>query len=64
MRSELGKAQETVQALQQSVRLAERDLSVSRMDVESVNVTLSSSVQKIQNLLDKTWSLRKDRAEM
>ena len=64
MRSELGKAQETVQALQQPVCLAEGDLYVSRMDVESVNVTLSSSVQKIQNLLDKTWSLRKDRAEM
>jgi hypothetical protein len=64
MRSELDKAQETVQALQQSVRTAERDLNVSRMDVQNVNVSLSSSVQKIQNFLDTTWSMRKDRAEM
>ncbi len=64
MRSELGKAQATVQALQQSVRTAKRDLNVSRMDEQSVNVSLSSSVQKIQNLLDTTWSMRKDRAQM
>jgi hypothetical protein len=64
MRSEPVKAQDTVMALQQSVRKAERDLNVSRMDVQSVNVSLSSSVQKIQNLLDTTWSMRKDRAKM
>ncbi len=64
MRSELVKAQDTVMSLQQSVRIAERDLNVSRMDVQSVNVSLSSSVQKIQNLLDTTWSMRRDRAKM
>ena len=64
MRTELDKAQETVMALQQSVRIAERDLNVSRMDVQSVNVSLSSSVQKIQNLLDTTSSMRRDRSHM
>ena len=64
MRSELDKAQETVMALQQSVRIAERDLNVSRMDIQSVNVSLSSSVQKIQNLLDTTSSMRRDRSDM
>ena len=51
-------------ALQQSVRIAERDLNVSRMDIQSVNVSLSSSVQKIQNLLDTTSSMRRDRYDM
>ena len=64
MRSELDKAQETVRALEQSVRIAERDLNVSRMDIQSVNVSLSSSVQKIQNLLDTTSSMRRDRSDM
>ncbi len=64
MRSELDKAQETVMALEQSVRIAERDLNVSRMDIQSVNVSLSSSVQKIQNLLDTTSSMRRDRSDM
>ena len=64
MRSELDKAQETVMALQQSVRIAERDLNVSRMDIQSVNVTLASSVQKIQNLLDTTSSMRRARSHM
>ncbi len=64
MRSRLGKAQDTVVSLQQSVRKAERNLNVSRMDVNSVNSTLVSSVEKIQTLLDNTWSMRKNRAEM
>ena len=64
MRSELDKAQETVIALEQSVRIAERDLNVSRMDIQSVNVSLSSSVQKIQNLLDTTSSMRRNRSDM
>ena len=64
MRCELDKAQETVMGLEQSVRIAERDLNVSRMDVQSVNVTLASSVQKIQNLLDTTSSMRTARSHM
>ncbi len=64
MRSELDKAQETVMGLEQSVRTAERDLNVSRMDMQSVNVTLASSVQKIQNLLDTTSSMRMARSHM
>jgi hypothetical protein len=64
MRSELAKAQDTVGSLQQSVRTAERDLNVSRMDVQSVSASFSSSVQKIQNLLDTTRLMRKDRAKM
>jgi hypothetical protein len=64
MRSELDKAQETVMGLEQSVRTAERDLNVSRMDIQSVNVTLASSVQKIQNLLDTTSSMRRARSDM
>ena len=64
MRSELDKAQETVMALEQSVRIAERDLNVSRMDIQIVNVSLSSSMQKIQNLLDTTSSMRRDRSDM
>jgi hypothetical protein len=64
MRSELAKAHDTVVSLQQTVRTAERDLNVSRMDVKSVNVSLASSVHKIQNLLDTTWSMRIERKQM
>ncbi len=64
MRSELAKAHDTVMSLQQTVRTAERDLNVSRMDVKSVNVSLASSVHKIQNLLDITWSMRNERKQM
>ena len=64
MRCKLDKAQETVMGLEQSVRTAERDLNVSRMDIQSVNVTLASSVQKIQNLLDTTSSMRTARSHM
>ncbi len=64
MRNELAKAQSSVVKLQQSVRTAERELDVSRMDVTSVNSSLSSSVKKIQTLLDHTRGMRKDRADM
>ena len=64
MRNELAKAQSSVVQLQQSVRTAERDLDVSRMDVTSVKSSLSSSVKKIQSLLDHTRGMRQDRADM
>ena len=64
MRNELAKAQSSVVQLQQSVRTAERDLDVSRMDVMSVKSSLSSSVKKIQTLLDHTRGMRQDRADM
>jgi hypothetical protein len=63
MRKELEEAKSKVLQMEHVVRLAERNLEVSRHDQKGLSASVASHVAKLDKLLGLAKSMRQDRAE-